>query len=356
MRCRNLFVMIAAVAAWAIVAGPGAEAAVSSKEKPRAVDAHIRALIRKNSKNTQIVTFANHRLAPVRIVRGAEQHPSGLVSRGSVTVVTFSGKKVKPVSILRGGSVIAAVAVIPAPEPTRRARPAKTETVSFANPRQRPVTVLRGSTAPWFDSNPLAVVTNTTFELFPAARGADLDRIAFAVDGAESSHGMDPGMWRPEFSGPQGPMQVSAAAAIDLGGGDRFDLTQNRLLGRGYLARLYRRYGDWPDAIAAYNWGRATWMRGSSAAARLQRCRSRSSAIATECSAMAASGKDPTSCCDSRAAVGGASRRQRSRQRSAIGPLCENWGSCSTRARYDVLGCLRVGQFAPVSNVTTPFS
>ena len=50
-------------------------------------------------------------------------------------------------------------------------------------------------------------------------------------------------------------MQVSAAAAIDLGGGDRFDLAQNRLLGRGYLARLYRRYGDWPDAIAAYNWG-----------------------------------------------------------------------------------------------------
>ena len=50
-------------------------------------------------------------------------------------------------------------------------------------------------------------------------------------------------------------MQVSAAAAIDLGGGDRFDLTQNRLLGRTYLARLFRRYGNWPDAVAAYNWG-----------------------------------------------------------------------------------------------------
>jgi Transglycosylase SLT domain len=255
MRCRNLLVMIAAVAAWAIVAGPGAEAAVSSKEKPRAVAAHIRALIRKNSKNTEIVTFANHRLAPVRIVRGAEQNPPGLVGHGSVTVVTFAGKKMKPVSVLRGGSVFAAVAVVPVPEPMRPAHPARTETVSFANPRQRAVTVLRGSTTPWFDSNPLAVVTNDTFELFPAARGADLDRIAFAVDGAESSHGTDPGMWRPEFSGPQGPMQVSAAAVIDLGGGDRFDLAQNRLLGRGYLARLYRRYGDWPDAIAAYNWG-----------------------------------------------------------------------------------------------------
>ena len=66
---------------------------------------------------------------------------------------------------------------------------------------------------------------------------------------------MDPGMWRPEFAAPQGPMQVSAAAAIDVGGGDRFDLTQNRLLGRGYLALLFRRYGNWPDTIAAYNWG-----------------------------------------------------------------------------------------------------
>lgn len=50
-------------------------------------------------------------------------------------------------------------------------------------------------------------------------------------------------------------MQVSAAAAIDLGGGDRFDMAENRQLGRGYLARMFRRYGNWPDAIAAYNWG-----------------------------------------------------------------------------------------------------
>src|SRR5271155_2708037 len=110
MRCRNLLVMIAAVAAWAIVAGAGAGAAVSSKAKPQTVAAQVRALIRKNSKNTEIVTFANHRLAPVRIVRGAEQDPPGLVAHGSVTVVTFAGKKMRPVSILRGGSVFAAVA------------------------------------------------------------------------------------------------------------------------------------------------------------------------------------------------------------------------------------------------------
>jgi hypothetical protein len=82
-----------------------------------------------------------------------------------------------------------------------------------------------------------------------------LDRVAFAVDGAESSHGADEAMWRIDLAGPEGPMQVSSAAATDVGGGDRFDLDQNREIGRAYLAQLYRRYGNWPDAVAAYNWG-----------------------------------------------------------------------------------------------------
>jgi transglycosylase-like protein with SLT domain len=82
-----------------------------------------------------------------------------------------------------------------------------------------------------------------------------LDRIAFAVDGVESGHGTDPKMWSPNPDGPQGPMQVSAAAADDAGGGDRFDERQNRAIGRAYLALMYQRYGSWPDAVAAYNWG-----------------------------------------------------------------------------------------------------
>ncbi len=93
----------------------------------------------------------------------------------------------------------------------------------------------------------------------PAAKDANptapLDRVASAVDGAESSHGNDMAMWRPDPSGPQGPMQVSEAAAADVGGGDRFDSLQNRTIGRAYLVQLYGRYGNWPDAIAAYNWG-----------------------------------------------------------------------------------------------------
>ena len=100
----------------------------------------------------------------------------------------------------------------------------------------------------------LAVLAITGAAQFASAGGI-LDSIAYGVDGAESSHGGDPGMWRSEPNGPQGPMQVSAAAAADVGGGDRFDETENRALGRAYLAHMFRRYGSWPDAVAAYNWG-----------------------------------------------------------------------------------------------------
>ena len=82
-----------------------------------------------------------------------------------------------------------------------------------------------------------------------------LDRVAVAVAGAESSYGTDARMWRADRDGPQGPMQVSAAAAADVGGGDRFDPIENQLIGRAYLARLYHRYANWADAVAAYNWG-----------------------------------------------------------------------------------------------------
>ena len=62
-------------------------------------------------------------------------------------------------------------------------------------------------------------------------------------------------MWRSDPAGPQGPMQVSEKAAVDVGGGNRFDIAQNRAIGRAYLALLHRRYRNWPDAISAYNWG-----------------------------------------------------------------------------------------------------
>jgi hypothetical protein len=99
----------------------------------------------------------------------------------------------------------------------------------------------------------------------PGFAVSQLDRIAFAIDGAESSHGSDPAMWRLDLEGPQGPMQVTWGAAADVGGGDRFDVVQNRKIGRAYLAHMYRRYGNWPDVVAAYIWGTGnldTWIRG----------------------------------------------------------------------------------------------
>jgi hypothetical protein len=242
--------MIAAVAVWPVLSGPAAGAPITSTARPRAIAARIVALIRRNSQNVEIVTFADRALAPVRVVRAKGK--AAPVAHGSVATVTFSGRNTGSVRVLRGATAAAAVAI---PAPIQRAISGRTEIVSFADPQQAPVTVLRGSAPAWPGDNPLAVATSASFDLFPAASGADLDRVAFAVDGAESSHGADPAMWRPELAGPQGPMQVSAAAAIDSGGGDRFDLAQNRQLGRAYLALLYRRYGNWPDAVAAYNWG-----------------------------------------------------------------------------------------------------
>jgi hypothetical protein len=87
-----------------------------------------------------------------------------------------------------------------------------------------------------------------------AITSTELERVADAVDGVESGHGMDTSMWRAKPEGPQGPMQVSQKAATDVGGGDRFNISQNRALGRAYLALLHRPYGNWPDAVSAYNW------------------------------------------------------------------------------------------------------
>jgi hypothetical protein len=208
-------IIAAVVAAMSPVAiGSAAAGRVSTGLSPQNAAAQIRA----NAGNAEVVTFANRRLGPVTIVRG-KSRPLSMPGAGPVAGSAFS------------------------PAPPKR-RPGSEMVVAFANPRLEPVTVLRGGGFAPAD-----------LELFAPAGALDLDRVAFAVDGAESSHGTDPRMWRPALAGPQGPMQVSEAAALDLGGGDRFDLVANRSLGRAYLARLYRRYGNWPDAIAAYNWG-----------------------------------------------------------------------------------------------------
>ena len=194
----------------------------------------------------ETVRFADPLLPAVRVVRGV---PSGVptselrtaaqppfrATPTNIEIVTFGNGRVESVQVVRGSGFERRAATEDSPW---------VETVRFSGAGSPLVNIVRGRAAP---------VPGT--QLFGAATGGELDRVAFAVEGAESGHGTTPAMWRPEFDGPQGPMQVSTAAALDVGGGDRFDLRENRLLGRAFLAHMYQRYGNWPDAIIAYNWG-----------------------------------------------------------------------------------------------------
>ncbi len=256
--------MIATVAGLAIAGPANASPPASKSSLSHRVAARINILVRKGIATSETVRFADPRQHSVRVVRGRKallaanegrRSDTALPGRGSDEIVSFHNSRMKPVRIIRGGAVVATVSVVTPATLARLANRPAMQVVSFENSAERPVTILRGMALVRVDLAPPAMIPSPYLDLFGAARGAELDRVAFAVDGAESSHGADPGMWRAVFSGPQGPMQVSAAAAIDSGGGDRFDLSQNRILGRAYLARLYRRYGNWPDAVSAYNWG-----------------------------------------------------------------------------------------------------
>jgi hypothetical protein len=201
----------------------------------------------------ETVTFVNGQSKPVIVVRGGRPEDSFEAGRTNlpelptaIKILTFGDQVSRSVRTLKpGGDQPGAVRS----DSQISERPSGVtdrtiETVRFIDSRFQPVTVIKGS-----------VFEPPAAELFSPATERDLDRIAFAVEGAESAHGTDPRMWRPEPNGPQGPMQVSLAAAMDVGGGNRFAEGENRALGRAYLDRLYRRYGNWPDAIAAYNWG-----------------------------------------------------------------------------------------------------
>jgi hypothetical protein len=220
-----------------IGAAQGGNAAHRSTAESRALAAAAAAA--KGPLEVETLSFGHPLSGPLRVVRGPGKSASLPPARsGRAETVSFGPGEADQVTVLRGGAASLADAPNPAPQ-------TRSEKVSFADPQVPAVTVVRG--APSSDESPMG--------LFGPASGGELDRIAFAVDGVESRHGADPRMWRPELDGPQGPMQVGAAAALDVGGGDRFDLAQNRALGRAYLAQMFVRYGNWPDALAAYNWG-----------------------------------------------------------------------------------------------------
>jgi hypothetical protein len=234
--------------------------AEAASKKAGATTEAVQQVIAKKAGSVQLVTFPETGWNPVKVVRGSASVKSNDVPKPetekaeTAELLTFGDSLHSSVRVVRGETS----RTVMVPGQRRESAGVNLEMVSFADPRDQPVSILRGS-PPHF----------TDFELFGPASVAELDRFAFAVDGAESSHGADLRMWRAEPTGPQGPMQVTAAAASDVGGGDRFDLTENRVLGRAYLARMFRRYGNWPDAIAAYNWGPGNldvWITGGRAA------------------------------------------------------------------------------------------
>ena len=223
--------------------------------------------VEKKPVSVQIVSFPETEWHAVKIIRGgtpAKDETAGVEpaeKAEAAEIVTFGDSNSKPVRVVRGDTARAeAMPGRPLPvSGTNR------ELVTFLNPRDQPVTVLRGSIAQSLPG----------IELFRPASESDLDRVAFAVDGAESSHGTDLRMWRPELSGPQGPMQVSPP---------------RRLISAAATGSTWSRTDNWAAAISRACTGdmaigrmrsrhttgvQATWMRGSAPGAPAPASRSR---------------------------------------------------------------------------------
>ena len=252
MRSGRGGIATAGAGALAVILLAGAASAGDAARK-RAASAPSLATVAKDAVDAETISFGDSLRPPVQVMRGPGKSTPTPAHPVSTQVVGFASPVAGQVTVLRGSA-----------SPVRGADQAlltRSETISFADPLQAAVTVVRGIPR-----------EEPAIALFAPADHGELDRIAFAVDGVESRHGSDPRMWRPEPNGPQGPMQVSAAAAFDVGGGDRFDLRQNRLLGRAYLTQMFLRYGNWADALAGYNWGPGNvdqWIAGGRRADRL---------------------------------------------------------------------------------------
>lgn len=83
-----------------------------------------------------------------------------------------------------------------------------------------------------------------------------LDAIAAAVARAESGNRQTDANGNTIIgkAGEVGVMQLMPSTAAQLGV-DPYDEAQNRAGGATYLQQLYDKYGNWHDALAAYNWG-----------------------------------------------------------------------------------------------------
>ena len=222
--------------------------------------------VEKKPVSVQIVSFPDTEWHAVKIIRGGtppKDETAGVEpakKTETAEIVTFGDQIAKPVRVVRGDTDRAAAL----PGRPLTASGTNRELVTFVNPRDQPVTVLRGSIAQSLPG----------IELFRPASESDLDRVAFAVDGAESSHGTDLRMWRPELSGPQGPMQVSPPRSIAAAAtGSTWSRTDNwaaaisrACTGDTAIGRMRSRHTTGVQA---------TWMRGSAPGAPAPASRSR---------------------------------------------------------------------------------
>jgi len=145
-------------------------------------------------------------------------------------------EKPSPSRVLRGDGEH------PAAGPPPQATGMRSELVAFADPSFRPVTVAEGLGR--------APCRRPAIGLFGPARDADLDRVAFAVRGRRiQSRGPIPECGAPSGALRRDRCRFSAGRQRRMSAAATgFDLLENRMLGRGYLALMYRRYGNWPDA------------------------------------------------------------------------------------------------------------
>ncbi len=151
-------------------------AEAATKGKPQISAETLKHAIESKTGSVQLVTFPDTGWGAVKIVRGGSpaRDRSGRKPATekieTAEIVTFADSRRSAVRILRGDSEHALIM----PSPVRPA-PMTMQVVTFANLRDRAVSILRG---PGFQ-----VAAET--ELFGPASAADLDRVAFAVDGAE---------------------------------------------------------------------------------------------------------------------------------------------------------------------------
>ena len=108
-----------------------------------------------------------------------------------------------------------------------------------------------GAHAGWNGERAMALTSAIQQQIVAAATSVGVDpAIALAVAQRESNFNQG----AIGSSGEVGMFQLMPATAASLGV-NPYDASQNIQGGVAYLAQMYAMFGDWNDALAAYNWG-----------------------------------------------------------------------------------------------------